>query len=84
MGLPQMLTTVQVARLFGAETPEEIKTRQAYLAQLRFRGQGPRFVKHGRMILYSPNGSRPARPTAQGACDELDGWRRVRDEPPAA
>jgi|GEM_PF-2375008 len=38
MGLPQMLTTVQVARLFGAETPEEIKTRQAYLAQLRFRG----------------------------------------------
>ena len=44
MGLPQMLTTVQVARLFGAETPEEIKTRQAYLAQLRFRGQGPRFV----------------------------------------
>ena len=45
MGLPQMLTTVQVARLFGAETPEEIKTRQAYLAQLRF-------VKHGRMILY--------------------------------
>lgn len=52
MGLPQMLTTVQVARLFGAETPEEIKTRQAYLAQLRFRGQGPRFVKHGRMILY--------------------------------
>lgn len=52
MGLPQMLTTVQVVRLFGAETPEEIKTRQAYLAQLRFRGQGPRFVKHGRMILY--------------------------------
>ena len=52
IGLPQMLTTVQVARLFGAETPEEIKTRQAYLAQLRFRGQGPRFVKHGRMILY--------------------------------
>ena len=23
-----------------------------HLAQLRFRGQGPRFVKHGRMILY--------------------------------
>lgn len=36
----------------GAETPEEIRTRQGYLAQLRFRGQGPRFVKHGRMILY--------------------------------
>ena len=72
MGLPQMLTTVQVARLFGAETPSEVRTRQAYLAQLRFRGQGPRFVKHGRMTR-SPNGSRPARPTAQGACDELDG-----------
>lgn len=37
---------------FRAETPEEIRTRQGYLAQLRFRGQGPRFIKHGRMILY--------------------------------
>lgn len=77
MALRQMMTTAQVARLFGAGTPAEVRTRQAYLAQLRFRGQGPRFVKHGRMILYpqdaSPNGSRPARPTAQGACDELDG-----------
>ena len=52
MVLQQMMTTTQVARLFGAETPEEIRTRQGYLAQLRFRGQGPRFVKHGRMILY--------------------------------
>ena len=52
MVLQQMMTTTQVARLFGAETPEEIRMRQGYLAQLRFRGQGPRFVKHGRMILY--------------------------------
>lgn len=39
MVLQQMMTTTQVARLFGAETPEEIRTRQGYLAQLRFRGQ---------------------------------------------
>lgn len=52
MALRQMMTTAQVARLFGAATPAEVRTRQAYLAQLRFRGQGPRFVKHGRMILY--------------------------------
>ena len=37
---------------FRAETPEEIRTRQGYLAQLRFRGQGPRFIKARRMILY--------------------------------
>lgn len=40
MVLQQMMTTIQVAKLFGAETPEEIRTRQGYLAQLRFRGQG--------------------------------------------
>ena len=39
MVLQQMMTTTQVARLFGAETPEEIRTRQGYLAQLRFRRQ---------------------------------------------
>lgn len=39
MVLQQMMTITQVARLFGAETPEEIRTRQGYLAQLRFRGQ---------------------------------------------
>ena len=39
MVLQQMMTTTRVARLFGAETPEEIRTRQGYLAQLRFRRQ---------------------------------------------
>ncbi len=52
MSLERMMTTTQVARLLGAETEEELRTRQRYLAQLRFRGQGPRFVKHGRLILY--------------------------------
>jgi len=52
MVLERMMTTTQVARLLGAETTEEIRTRQGYLAQLRYRGQGPRFVKQGRMILY--------------------------------
>lgn len=50
--MERMLTTQQVARILGAETPGEVRTRQRYLAQLRFRGEGPRFVKHGRLILY--------------------------------
>lgn len=52
MSLERMMTTTQVAKLLGAETKEELRTRQGYLSQLRFRGQGPRFVKHGRLILY--------------------------------
>lgn len=50
--MERMLTTQQVARLLGAETTGEVRTRQRYLAQLRFRGEGPSFVKHGRLILY--------------------------------
>ena len=50
--MDRMLTTQQVARILGAETTGEIRTRQRYLAQLRFRGHGPRFIKHGRLILY--------------------------------
>ena len=55
--MDRMLTTQQVARILGAETPGEVRTRQRYLAQLRFRGQGPRFIKHGRMILYRETSS---------------------------
>ena len=50
--MDRMLTTQQVARILGAQTPGEVRTRQRYLAQLRFRGQGPRFVKHGLLIIY--------------------------------
>ena len=55
--MDRMLTTQQIARILGAETPGEVRTRQRYLAQLRFRGQGPRFIKHGRMILYRETSS---------------------------
>lgn len=50
--MERMLTTQQVARILGAETTGEVRTLQRYLAKLRFRGQGPRFVKHGRLLLY--------------------------------
>lgn len=52
MVLQQMMTTTQVARLFGGRDAGGDPDAAGYLAQLRFRGQGPRFVKHGRMILY--------------------------------
>ena len=53
MDVPVMLTSRKVAQLvFGAETPEEIKRQEGYLAQLRYKGQGPKFFKNGNKIMY--------------------------------
>jgi hypothetical protein len=51
----------QAASILDEElmTPEELAARlrvtENYLSQLRFRGDGPRFIRHGRVIRYRPS-----------------------------
>lgn len=53
MDVTAMMTSRKVAQLvFGAETPEEIKREEGYLAQLRYKGTGPKFFKEGNKIMY--------------------------------
>lgn len=50
----QITTTLPVA-LTAAEAATHLGVTEAALAQMRWRGDGPDYVKHGRAVRYLPS-----------------------------
>lgn len=48
----RLMSPGEVAGILGARDKTERRRQEVYLASLRFRGEGPRFIRHGRKILY--------------------------------